>query len=220
MIGIRLFARTRRWLANVVIALATGILMLACGPLGYGVNPRGGYLVELTAQLPLLPAIAIAASSAASARVQERLAVRNLVAWRLAHVAVLSVIAAVIAGGTTLLLPAPAGLPPHSYAGLGSLALMRNVFALTGAALGGSFVFGPRLGWIVPMGWAILPFLAFTELTDDAPGLATLVLQPDDAFAPMIFALLVWGIGATVAATDPRGARPQKVSPGHGQGVL
>ncbi|MFT4283459.1 MAG: hypothetical protein QM598_01330 [Protaetiibacter sp.] len=202
MRGLLLFARSRRWGLNVLVSLASGAAMVACGPLSYELNPRGGYLIAVSAQIALLPAVVIAASLATSLREQESQAARYLPKWRFLHVALLSLVAAGTAAlAATQLAPPPDALV-NAYAALGPLAFARNVFALTGSALVFSAIAGPSFGWILPLGWAILPFLALPSLDADTTGILTLVMQPDDAFLPFIASLAVWGTGALLAARN------------------
>ncbi len=184
---------------NFVVAAACGALILACGPLSYELNPRGGYLVAVSAQVPIIPAIFIAASLEPRLRDKESNAARNLTIWRFSHVVLLTFFAALVAGLAATQLTPPAGVLLNSYTALGPVALVRNVLALTGAALICSTILGPSFGWILPLAWAVLPFLALPSLASDPTGLVTLVMQPDDQFIPFLASGIVWLFGAGLA---------------------
>lgn len=53
--GLLLVTRTRRWPLCVALILATGLLIVACGPLSYTLNPDGGYRVAAASQVPSSP---------------------------------------------------------------------------------------------------------------------------------------------------------------------
>lgn len=202
MTGVLLFARSRRWLVNLAIGLITCALIVACGPLSYALNPRDGYQVAIAAQLPLLPAISIQASLATSLRSREAQSVRSLTAWRFAHVILLTLAAAILAGVAATQIQPPPGAPLDAYEPLGSLALARNTLALIGAALMCAAITGPKFGWALPLAWAILPFVALPSVRSDPSGVFTLLMQPDDSFPSFVAAIAAWTIGAFLAAKD------------------
>jgi hypothetical protein len=199
MRGAALFARSRSWLVNVVVILASGALMLACGPLSYALNPSRGYLVEVASQLPIIASITIQASLATPLFRQEGQSARAVGNWRLLHLLIFTVLGVIVFGVVGTQLHPPAGVLLQAYAQVGSVGLARNLFALTGAALVGASVLGPRLGWTLPFAWAILPFFALSSPSADSTGLLTLVAQPDDAFGPFIAALIVLIVGLVLA---------------------
>jgi len=199
MTGIRLFARSRRWNTVIVISAMSAALIVLCGPLNYALNPRGGYLIAVAAQIPVLTAIAIQASLASPLPRQDALSYRSLNPYRLTHVVALTAVAAVAIAIAAVPLSA---VDPGANTHQGALALIRNLLALTGAALIGAALLGPRLGWLLPVSWLILPFLVLPGPNADPTGLLTLAIQGDDAVLPNAFACLVWTIGTTVATIN------------------
>ena len=202
MRGAVLFLRTRRWLVAVLVAVAAAALIVVCGPVNYSLNPRGGYLVAVASQVPVIIAITIQASIATPLRASERRASRPLTPWRLAHILSLTLIASTLVGLAATQIQPPAGALLHGYAPLGASALIRNLFAFMGTALIGAAAFGPRFGWVLPLAWAILPFVALPSPKADPSGLLMLAAQPDDAFAPFVVALITWAIGVALSAKD------------------
>lgn len=201
MIGAILFARSRRWASVALTTLVAAGLILMCGPLNYSLNPLGGYLIAVAAQIPVMPAIAIQAGLASPLTRQEEYARRRLSPWRLSHLLVLTAFAA----SAIAVAAVPfASSDVDAYAHQGPTALVRNLLAMAGAALIGAAVFGPRFGWVLPLSWLILPFLFLPTPHTDHTGLLALVVQGDDAVAPLIVACVVWVIGVVLAARDVR----------------
>lgn len=194
-----LFARTRRWGANGVAAAGSAGLILVCGPVAYAVNPVGGYLVAVAAQVPLICAVTIQASLSPKRLVQERGSARELGRWRAVHVVLFTALAAIALGIAGTQIVVPLGVMANGFSDLGSVALIRNLFALTGAALICAAMAGPSFGWILPFAWTILPFVFFSSPAGDPTGILTLIMQPDRSVVPWSAALAVWGAGFAVA---------------------
>ena len=202
MIGLKLFARSKRWFFNTVAAVVCGILIVACGPLGYALNPEGGYRVALSAQVPLLAAVTIQASMATSLHAQEAQSARRMTVWRLFHVIALTLLAATIIAIAATQLQPPSGVMLNGFSALGPGALARNLVALTGAGLICSTITGPAFAWVLPVAWAIVPFLMFSSPDDDSSGVLTLLVQPDSAFLPAIVAIAAWTLGTMAVSRD------------------
>jgi hypothetical protein len=184
----------------IVISAVAAVMIVLCGPMNYSLNPVYGFLVKVAVQVPLLPAIAIQASLASPVGQQEISGSRDLGTWRLAHVVVLTAIAACFLGLAGM--PLAADVVAHSTQG--SISVIRNLLALTGAGLIGSVVLGPRLAWLFPVTWLIVPFLFIPRPTADLTGVLTLVGQDDAAFVPFVAACSVWVIGTALASRNSR----------------
>lgn len=198
MRGLVLFARSRRWVTVTLLATVAALLVLACGPLSYSLNPRGGYLVTVASQIPLIAAIAIQASLASPLERQEHQAARAMGRLRFLHVVALTLIAAVALGFAATQLQPTTGTARSLDAHIGPVALVRNLLAFTGSALVGSSVVTPRFAWIFPLAWAILPFVALPNPQADQTGLLTLAAQHDDAFGPFATAMIFWIVGTAL----------------------
>lgn len=184
--------------------MATAAAIYACGPLGYSLNPSNGYLIAVATQLPLIPAVAIQATLLdSSSRQREELSARNIGWFRVAHVVLLTALAASASGITASYLTV--GPEAVAAADVGSFALVRNVLALTGCALVSGYLLGVNLGWICPLAWAVIPFVV-TRPEADADGIITLLGQPDDEFLPALFAAGIWIIGV-ISTFTKRGGR-------------
>ena len=196
MRALLLFARGRHWLAASLICLSSGLFLLGCGSLSYSLNPRGGYLVTVAAQVPIFAAIAIQASLASPLNRVERAAARPIGRWLFLHLCSLTVVASAGMSIAASFLPSTAehGVIPPGAVGLG-----RNLLAFTGVGLIGAAIFGPLIGWILPLAWAILPYVALPNPSYDPSGLLMLATQPDEAFIPFFVALVIWSVGVGLA---------------------
>lgn len=201
MIGARLFVRSRRWVAVSATTLVVAGLIVACSPLNYALNPRSGYLIAVAAQMPVIPAVAIQSALASPLPRQDELARRDLTLWRLSHVLVLTAFAAVAIAVAAVPF---AAANVDAYAHQGATALVRNLLALTGAAFIGAAMFGSRFGWVLPMSWLILPFLFLPTPLADTSGVLALVVQADDAAAPMAVACATMVVGTVLATWNVR----------------
>ena len=199
--GPLLFMRSRHWLANVAIALISAGLIEVCGPIGYSLNPLGGYLVAVAAQIPLVSAVSTGASLGSATTVQDRYSARNVGAWRLIHYLAMTLVAGIAVGLAASALNISSEPELSSYSGFGAVAEVRNLLAFTGAAFIGASAFGGAFGWTVPLAWATLPFLLLRGANSDTTGLLTLVIQPDTAFTPMLAAVIIFVVGAALAAS-------------------
>jgi|GEM_PF-3491388 len=199
-----LFARTRRWGALGMVVAVSATVVLLCGPFAIALNPTGEGLVRVALLVPLLPGVAIAAALATPLAAQERVASREIRAYRAAHVVLSTVLAAaVLAGAAVLLAPADGA----AVAQQGPLSMVRNVLALTGAGVIGYRMLGSQLGWAVPVVWVILPPLLMPRPDQDRLQIFTLVNQPDGAITASAFACAVWivAVWVTGALRDPAG---------------
>lgn len=200
--GFFLFTRTRRWIQCLGITVLSGVLIVLCGPVSYELNPQGGYLIAVAAQIPLIPAIAIQSSVNAGLGERERYAVRSTRKLRLLHLITLASASLLLLGIASRWLEAPESIMSNGYADLGPLAIGRNLIALLGAALIGASIFGQAFGWIIPLAWAILPFLVLPDPRDDDLGLLTLIMQGEEAFLPLIFAMGICALGVLLAINN------------------
>jgi hypothetical protein len=198
LIGARLYIRTRRWVMVIAISALAAAMIMLCGPMNYSLNPAYGYLVKVAVQIPVLPAIAIQASLASPVGQQELSGSRDLSNWRLVHMVFLTAIAALFLG--LAIAPLATNVEAHSTQGV--VAIVRNLLALTGAGLIGSAIFGPRLAWLVPVTWLIVPFLFVPRPTADLTGVLTLIGQDDIAFVPFVAACAVWAVGVALASKN------------------
>jgi hypothetical protein len=202
MTGALLFARSRRWLANLVVIAACGILILVCGPLGYSLHPQSAYLVIVAAQVPLLCAITLQASMATATPQKDAAASRDLRSWRLAHIVVFTVLACVSCGIAAAQVVPPGGFSAGAIHGVGAFAIVRDVIAMTGAALACAALVGPHFGWVLPFAWTIIPYMALPSTRRDPVGIVTLMLQPDYALLPFIVAAALWVVGTALAVNS------------------
>jgi hypothetical protein len=201
VIGARLFIRSRRWTAVTATTLVAAGLIVMCSPLNVMLNPRGGYLIAVAAQVPVIPAIAIQAALASPLPRQDQLARRRLSPWRLSHVVGLTAFAA----GAIAVAAVPfAGAEVDAYAHQGAIALVRNLLAMTGAAHIGAAIVGPRFGWVLPLSWLVLPFLFLPTRLADTAGVLALIVQGDDAVVPLAVACTTWVVGVALASIDAR----------------
>lgn len=207
MNGALLFAQTRRWPLCLALIAVTGALVIACGPLSYTLNPTGGYRVAAASQVPLLAALTIQGALAPALPRQEHVAARPLWPWRLLHILLLTTLAAIAVAIGALFLQPPEDVLVNALNPLGPAALARDLLAFTGAALISSAIAGPRLGWILPLAWAILPAIVATSPGTDPTGLLTLATQPDNAPLPLAAALTLWILGTTLAISGVIGHR-------------
>lgn len=204
MNGLLLFGRTRRWPLCLALILATGLLVVACGPLSYTLNPDRGYRVAAASQVPLIAALTIQGALAPALHRQELQAARALGPWRLLHILGLTAIASVVVGVAALFIQPPAGVLLNGIAPLGPVALSRDLLAYTGLALTTAALIGPTLGWLLPLAWAILPAAALRPSQPDPTGLLRLTAQPDDAVFPLVVAVAVFVLGTALATTRTR----------------
>jgi hypothetical protein len=199
--GISLFARARRWRTNLGVAAGVGVLIVLAGPVYYSLNPDRGPLVAIIAQLPLVSAVTLQATSVSPMAAQERLAGRSMRGHRVLHHIAVTVLVALILGIAASLSGAdsrPGGEP------VGAVTVVRDLLAFTGAAMVGGAVLGAPLGWVLPSAWAILPLLLHTSTTAE-DGLASLVVQPEDSFPALATAVVVWSAGLVVAGGGATG---------------
>ena len=200
MTGVGLFILSRRWIVVVLISAITAALVFGVGQTMYSLTPRASYMIAVAGQLPVIPAIAIQATLQAGLHQQESTTSRGLRRWRLAHIAVLTLIAAVFlwiacsAAATTW-----TGIDPAN-----TTAIVRNLLALVGASLIGASLFGSLFAWTLPVAWLIVPYLLFNRASDDPTGILTLTGQDGVAFVPFAFACGIWAIGMGLAASDVR----------------
>lgn len=204
MNGLLLFARTRRWPLCVALTLATGLLIVACGPLSYTLNPDGGHRVAAASQVPLIAALTIQGALAPALHRQELQAARALEPWRLLHILGLTAVASAVLAFAALFIQPPAGALLNAIAPLGPIALSRDLFAYTGLALTTAALIGPALAWLLPLAWAILPAAVLRPSQPDPTGLLRLPAQPDDAVIPLIVAIAVFVLGAALATNQTR----------------
>ncbi|WP_437583428.1 hypothetical protein ACSAGD_14210 [Paramicrobacterium sp. CJ85] len=195
-----LFFRARRWVPASIVIFITAVLVVLCGPLNYTLNPRSGYLVGVAAQLPILPAVTIQATVTSRAlRAKEGTSARKLTNWRLAHIVCLTALAALSLGLAAIPLTASALTGPADQ---GAVAIVRNLIALTGAALLGATFLGPNLAWVFPLTWTILPFVFLPGSPSGLTAIVTLVAQPDSSYAPSVFAIVLWSVGLALQGTS------------------
>jgi hypothetical protein len=199
--GIGLFARARRWRTNLGVAAGVGVLIVLAGPVFYSLNPDRGPLVAIIAQLPLVSAVTLQATSVSPMATQERHAGRSMRGHRLLHHLAITVLVALILGVAASLSEShgrPGGEP------VGAVTVVRDLLAFTGAAMVGGAVLGAPLGWVLPSAWAVLPLLLRTSTTAQDP-VASLVVQPEDSFPALATAVVVWSAGLVVAGGGATG---------------
>lgn len=198
------FTRTRRWRTNIAASIIVGALIVLCGPVYYALNPNAGYLVSIAAQLPLIPAVIIQATSMSSMSAQERQASRSLAKYRACNYVLLTAAAAIPLGIAAYLYAPLVGEQQTGGYDLGPVTVIRNLIALIGAGFIGASVIGSSLGWIIPSAWAILPYVLLTA-TSTSNSFITLVVQPDDSFTAFMVALGIWFGGLLAASGGRRG---------------
>lgn len=191
MTGTALFSQLRRWRFNLSGLLASGLIILLAGPVRYSLNPDGGYLIAIVAQIPLVNAIILQASAVSSLSSKERLSARSLKRFRVANYVLVSVVGAVVLGGAASFLNAEINSGPGA---IGPFAVIRNLCALIGAAFIGASLLGPSLGWTLPTAWAVLPYLLLTQ-SSGRHEILTLVTQPSSSFPAFSIAVATWAIG-------------------------
>lgn len=191
MTGLRLFLRTRRAVLNVVVIFGAAFLVMMCGPVAVGLVPQESSLTRVAMMVPLIPATVIAASSVSSLPIQEGNGVRNIHRWGLAYVASLTalLVAALCFSGVQL---PPPDATTHDQ---GAVSVVRNGFALVGAALIGYRLLEHRGGWVLGLAWVILPPQVLPRPQNDPVGLFTLITQPDLSANAFVWALGVWVLG-------------------------
>lgn len=199
-----LFGRLRRWKTNILAAAICGLVLLLAGPVHYSLNPDGGYLIAIAAQLPLIPAVIMQSSSMTPLGIQESHASRSMGRWRAANYVLLSLAVAVVLGAAALTYSPLAGTTHTGGFFLGPFVVIRNLAAFTGAAFVGASILGPSLGWVVPAAWAILPYVFLTQTSSQHEVLA-LVIQPGDSFTAFITAAGIWAVGLLITAGNARG---------------
>ncbi|WP_435740152.1 hypothetical protein [Clavibacter nebraskensis] len=205
MSAIALFGRARRWRTNVIVFIIVGALIVLCGPVYYALNPNGGYLVSIAAQLPLIPAVVIQATSLSPMAAQEGQASRPLRKYQAFNYLILTAAAAVPLGIAAYFYTPLAGEEQTGGYDLGPITVIRNLIALIGAGFIGASLIGASLGWVIPAAWAILPYVLLTATSSDNEFI-TLVVQPDDSFNALAIASVVWLIGLVAASGTRRGA--------------
>lgn len=210
MTGLLLFTRLRRWRANLIVAACCALIILLAGPIRYSLNPNDGYLIAVVSQAPLLSAVLLQASSLSPLQAQERHATRSLRHLRAFNYVVLTVLAAFILALSASLLTSFAGADQDTS--VGSLAVVRNLCALTGAGFIGASLLGPSLGWALPTAWTILPYVMLTQSSNNNEVL-TLVTQPDNSFTAFATGAIVWIIGLllVIASRDDALNSPQAI---------
>lgn len=208
MNGLALFARTRRWPLCLALILVTGLLIVACGPLSYTLNPANGYRVAAASQVPLLAALTVQGALTSPLPRQEQQAARTVAHWRLLHILGLSTIASAVVGTSALFIQPPAGVMLNAIAPLGPTALIRDLLAYTGLALTTGAILGPALGWLLPLAWVTIPAAALRPSDPDPTGLLRLPAQPDTALVPLVIGLALFALGTALALTEGRLPRP------------
>lgn len=187
----RLFARTRRWGVVLLVVVASGLLVIACGPLRIAMSPDGQSLVLVAMMIPVLPALAIAASLESPLRLQEMSAARSLLGFRVLHVVGLCALACVVLGFAGSFLSKGDGPAPDQ----GSVSIVRNSIALVSLGLVSYRVIGPRFGWLPPMLLVVVPPLIYPRVQQDQTQIVTMLYQADSSFTPFV-ATIGLGIGA------------------------
>ncbi|HEU5222639.1 MAG TPA: hypothetical protein VFU07_03045 [Candidatus Lumbricidophila sp.] len=204
MTGAIYYARANRWLTVMVLVVATGVAVYLFGYVNCTLNPLTHVDTTMASLLPLAPAIAIQTTLATGRLQADDSAARIMSRWRVAHVLILSsmcVIALVLAA---IPLTTAQSMAPAAGIKQGAVTLARNTMAFTGAALAGSSVVAPRLAWVVPVTWVLVPPLLLTR--SDSAEILLLPLQPDAAFDAFVAALILFCVG-TVVATRQRVVR-------------
>lgn len=190
MRNLRRYATSRRWLTVTLICIVAACLVWAVGGTTYTLLPRSEFPLAIAGQIPAIAAIAVQVTSSSVLEQQETTAARSMRLWRLAHVVVLTTVAAagfIVASSFV-----------HADFDTG-LALVRNTLAFTGAALIGAALIGPWFAWTVPVAWMILPYLIVARPSEDPVGILTLISQNGDQFIAFVTAVAVWLLGTSLA---------------------
>ncbi len=187
-----LYARSR---GAPTAALVVTALCLAGAGAGQWLAARPT-LDDASARLPVTVALAVAVAVVLAGTLFspadeiERTTPRPWQRWRAAHATTLATI------GTTLAWPV---LPVAVH---GQAALLRNTVGLLGLALMAAVLVGPRLAWVLPLGYAAAVYL-FEGLRDSPDrGAFTFLLQPGASRSALAagLLLLVLGIGSWAKA--------------------
>src|SRR3954464_10887587 len=194
--------RSRRWPTNVLLIFASGGLIILCGPVHYSLNPGSAYLVSVVAQIPLIASIAMYASTTSSTPLKDEVAARNLVHWRVYHLVAFTVLALLLFSLAATQLQPPREILLVSATQLGPVALSRNFLALSGAAMLSGSLFGSAFGWIIPLGWATLPYLAIPTSQVSDHQIMLLLMQGDGAFTSFVIAGCAWCVGVVVVSRN------------------
>lgn len=184
----------------VIICIATAALLMLVGQATYTLTPRGAFVLAVAGQIPVIPAVAIQATLHPGLQQQEDMAARSPRPWRFAHIAVLTGVAtACIVAAVSIIETFSDGSDAAS-----GLALVRNLLALSGAALVGASLIGRSFAWVIPLGWIVVPYLFIPRPGDDPIGIFTLTSQEGNAVVPLIFTGFIWTLGVALAVNDVR----------------
>ena len=193
-----LYARSR---GAPTAALVVTALCLAGAGAGQWLAARPT-LDDATARLPVTVALAVAVAVVLSGTLfspadeVERTAPRPWQRWRASHATTLAMIGAILAW------------PVLPVAVHGQAALLRNTAGLLGLALMAAVVVGPRLAWVLPLGYAAVAYL-FEGLRDipDRDAL-TFLLQPGASRSALAVGLLLLALGIGLWAKAGRNSLP------------
>jgi hypothetical protein len=183
--GPRLFARSRRILATIVVGAAVAVASALVGNETFRLVEMSSINLQVGGYLTLIPGVVIASASASPIAAQEHLANRKMWAWRGLSVCSGSIACAVLLVACSALNTEVA--PP--------LVELRNLAGFEGLALMAAAVFGSHLSWTVPLVWSILPAVVLPDLESDRVGVLTFFLQPQASMTASLFAALVFVIG-------------------------
>lgn len=183
-----LYARTRGVpSAGVALLILSGMGAAA----GHWLATRAS-LDPATARVPVMVALAVAVAVVLVGTLHsptdeiERTTPRRWASWRTGH--------ALTATAVGALLTAPV-LPATTY---GQTSLLRNTSGLFGLALLSAVIFGPRLGWLLPVGYAATIYLSARLGHEQGQCVWAFIMQPAGSTRAMVSAglMLVAGTAA------------------------
>ena len=189
----RLFLRTRHSKLSLLTIGIVSIIVLFTTSLSVAVNPFSDFTINIALILPIIPSLLIVVACYSPSIRQERTSARPL--WPL----LLAIIVAQSLIGTVIL---SASMFAGSWAFLDgvdawtlSSAVGRNFLALVGCGFVSGFILGPRLSWVGPLGWLLIPPYVFPQPSDDASFFWSLIQQPGDCIQSHVLGAATWLIG-------------------------
>jgi hypothetical protein len=194
--GLLLYARSRALPATLAALAGTaGFAVWAAGRLDSYVDPERR--VPIVALAPLLAAAVIGTSLYSASDELDRTAVRPWWPRRLAQLAALTGLAAV-------LLPLAVLGHPETF---GPPAVIRNTLGCTGVTAGAAVLLGARLSWLPAFAYVTAVYLGSSGARGRAVAVWAWPMQPGAQLGAWAAALAAFTVGAALYAV--RGARPE-----------
>lgn len=147
MIGLWLFARTRRTVTAVLLLLSLGLLERIVGSASLQLSDNSSLSVPWAVVVPLLAATVIGTSTSSRAAQWELTSARHQAVLRLGHATALFLLAAAATAWGSDPLTGPVTTP----------AALRNLAGFTGLALIAAIAVGGNLAWTLPVVVALWP---------------------------------------------------------------